>query len=302
MLEGQSLTDQKTLNANPLVNYEAATPGYFEAAGIALRRGRVFDARDRAGSPSVIVVGERAAATLWPGKDPIGQRLLLSQYAQRKDANGGLHWQTVIGVVSDVHYRGMMDVRLDVYEPAAQSPQAVKHLMVRTTGDPLALVEPIRRLAREIDGGVLIQDVETLPQIVYDATRVWRLTRTIAIAFGALAIVIAGVGLYALLAHAVLARRYELAVHAALGARPVQLSRLVLREALMLAALAIGVGLVAAVPATRLLESLDVRHVGIDAFGLIIVVALLLIVTCIASLLPAVRAANAAPAAVLRQD
>jgi putative ABC transport system permease protein len=299
MLEGQT---PEAAKANPLLNYETVTPGYFDAASIALRHGRAFTDDDRADAPLVALVGERTAATLWPGQDPIGKRVMLAEFAGQKDASGRPRWQTVVGVVKDVHYRGVTDVRLDVYVPAAQSSQQVQHLLVRTTGDPLTLVEPIRRIAHDMDAGVLIQDVETLPQIVYDATRVWRLTRTIAIAFGVLAIVIAGVGLYALLAHAVLARRYELAVRAALGARPVQLSRLVLREALVLAAVAIGVGLMAAIPATRLLESLDVRHVGINAPGLLAVVILLLAVAIIAALLPAVRAANAAPAAVLRQD
>jgi putative ABC transport system permease protein len=178
----------------------------------------------------------------------------------------------------------------------------VRDLVVRATGDPLALVEPIRRVAREIDSGVRIPHVATLPGVVYEATRVWRLTRTIALAFGALAILIAGVGLYALLAHAVLARRYELAVRAALGARPTQLSRLVLREALALAALASAVGLIAASPATNLLATLDVSHTGIDLPALVGVVALLLGAAIVAALLPALRAAHAAPAALLRRD
>jgi putative ABC transport system permease protein len=302
ILEGQSLVASLARTGNPLLNYEVATPGYFEAAGIALRRGRVFNEDDRKDSQAVLIVGERTAATLWPGKNPIGQRLLVGDNATKKDPDGRPHWQTVIGVVSDVRYRGMTDVRLDVYEPASQAPQGVQHLMVRTTGDPLTTIEPIRRLAREIDSRILIADVGTLPQIVYDATRVWRLTRTIAIGFGVLAIVIAGVGLYALLAHAVLARRYELAVRAALGARPAQLSRLVLREALALAVLATAVGLIAAIPATRLLASLDVHRVGIDTTGLTAVAVLLLAVAIISALLPAIRAANAAPASLLRQD
>jgi putative ABC transport system permease protein len=302
VLEGQSLTDRAALHANPLLNYEAVTPGYFEAAGVPTRRGRVLDANDRADSPAVIVLGERAAAALWPGQNPIGQRLLFPEDVNRRDANGRPHWRTVVGVVKDVHYRGVTDVRLDLYVPATQTAEFVRDLVVRATGDPLAMVEPIRRLAREIDGGVRIPDVATLPRIVYDATRVWRLTRTIAIAFGALAMLIAGVGLYALLAHAVLARRYELAVRAALGARPAQLSRLVLREALTLAALASVVGLIAAVPATTLLATLDVSHTGTDLPALITVVVLLLSAALVAALLPAVRAAHAAPAALLRRD
>jgi putative ABC transport system permease protein len=250
----------------------------------------------------VIIVGERAAAALWPGKNAVGQRVVLGEDVERRDTHGQPLWRTVVGVVKDVHYRGVTDVRLDLYVPAAQSLQYVKHLLVRTTGDPLALAEPIRQVAHQIDSAAQIQDVATLPGIVYDATRVWRLTRTIALAFGGLAMLIAGIGLYALLAQAVVARRYELAVRAALGARPVTLARLVLRDTIALAAIATSVGLVAAVPVTNRLTPLDVSHTGLDAPALAIVVALLLIATIVASLRPAIRAAQTAPAAVLRQE
>jgi hypothetical protein len=302
MLEGQSLEDRAALNANPLLNFEAATSGYFEAAGIAARSGRVFGQNDRATSPLVVIVGERAAAALWPGKNAVGRRVLLGEDATRRNANGQLLWRTVVGVVKDVHYRGITDVRLDIYVPATQSSQYVKHLLVRTTGDPLTLAEPIRRLAQEIDSGAQVQDVATMPRILYDATRVWRLTRTIAIAFGALAILIAGIGLYALLAQAVVARRYELAVRAALGARPVALSRLVLRDTVALAALATSIGVLAAVPVSNMLTPLDVTHTGTDASALAIVIVLLLIAAIVASVRPAIRAAQTAPAAVLRQE
>jgi putative ABC transport system permease protein len=302
VLEGQAITDRTALNANPLLNYEAVTPGYFEAAGIATRRGRVFDVNDRADSAAVIILGERAAGVLWPGRNPVGQRLLFPEDLTRRDANGRPHWRTVVGVVKDVHYRGVTDVRLDLYVPATQTEEFVRDLVVRATGDPLALVEPIRRVARDIDSEVHIQDVATLPRVVYDATRVWRLTRTIALAFGGLAILIAGIGLYALLAHAVLARRYELAVRATLGARPLQLSGLVLRDALTLAAGASVVGLIAAVPASRLVATLDVGHRGVDVAALAGVIALLASVAILASLWPAVRAAQSRPSAILRQD
>jgi predicted permease len=306
ILEGQSL-DQAVVgaaarNPNPLLNFETASSGYFEAAGIGVRSGRVFDTNDRGKSPLVVIVGERAATALWPGKNAVGQRLILGEDVKRRDANGQPIWRTVVGVVKDVHYRGVTDVRLDIYVPATQSSQNVKHLLVRANGDPLTLAEPIRRLAQQIDSGAQVQDVATMPRILYDATRVWRLTRTIAIAFGGLAMLIAGIGLYALLAQVVVARRYELAVHAALGARPVALSRLVLRDTFALAAIATSIGVLAAVPVTNLLTPLDVTHTGTDAPALAIVVALFLIAAIAASLRPAIRAAQTAPAAVLRQE
>ena len=119
---------------------------------------------------------------------------------------------------------------------------------------------------------------------------------------GALAVLIAGIGLYALLAQAVVAGRYELAVRAALGARPVALSRLVLRDTVALAAIATSIGVLAAVPVTNLLTPLDVTHTGTDAPALASVVGVLLMAAIAASLPPAIRAAQTAPAAVLRQE
>jgi putative ABC transport system permease protein len=300
-LAGQSLR-YESWKDNPIVNLQTVTPGYFEAMGIPTLRGRVFTQEDQESTPGVVVVGERAAARLWPGIDPIGQRVAAGTY-RAVDAKGQHLWQTVIGVVQDVHYRSLNDVRLDLYMPATQSPlDRVYYAMIHTSGDPVRLVDPITRIAHSIDAGAALSDVAAMPQIVYEATRVWRLTRTIAMAFGVLAIVIAGIGLYALLAQAVLARRYELAVRAALGARPAQLSQLVLREACLLAAAATAAGLILATPATRLLASLEVHGGRIDPLGLAGVIVVLFAVGGAASLLPAVRAARSAPAAVLRSE
>jgi putative ABC transport system permease protein len=134
ILEGQPLRPEST-RRNPLVNYQVATAGYFAAMRIRLKEGRLFSVEDSVRSLRVLIVGERTAKSLWSGENPIGKRLRLpSQTSDGPDV-----WRTVIGVVSDVRYRGLDDVRLDVYDAASQSTTAATHLVIRTSRDPLTL-------------------------------------------------------------------------------------------------------------------------------------------------------------------
>ena len=137
VLEGQPDTPE-TAAANPLLNYQVATPGYFGAMRIPLRAGRVFTDDDRDGSERVVVVGESTARRLWPGREAVGQRLLTASF-DRRDGAPKKAWRRVVGVVADVRYRGLDEVSLDLYDPATQSTLPATDLVVRTSGDPLAL-------------------------------------------------------------------------------------------------------------------------------------------------------------------
>ena len=142
-LEGQ--TDMSA-RSNPAMNFQVATPGYFRAMRMRLVRGRFFSDWDRASTTPVAILSEIAARQLWPGGDAVGRRVLLQEEKE---------WRTIIGVVRDVHYRGLGDVRPDVYEPASQSSSTPNYLTIRTSGNPLSIVAavksrsiaPIRRLS-----------------------------------------------------------------------------------------------------------------------------------------------------------
>ncbi len=147
---GQVAENPTTWGLNPHHNLQTVTPGYFEAMGIKVVRGRGFLATDTLQSPGVVVVSQQTARRFWPGLDPIGQRLSDMSYRRRRMAPP-LVWQTVVGVVDDVRYRGLNDVRLDTYVPAAQSNQRVKYLMVRSSGDAADVAASVRAAAIAVD-------------------------------------------------------------------------------------------------------------------------------------------------------
>ena len=160
VLEGQPETPE-TAAANPLLNYQVATPGYFAAMRIPLRAGRLFTDDDRDGGERVAIVGESTARRLWPGREAVGQRLLTSSF-DRRDGAPATAWRRVVGVVADVRYRGLDEVSLDLYDPATQSTLPATDLVIRTSADPLALASIVRDEARRLAPGVIVDGVTTL--------------------------------------------------------------------------------------------------------------------------------------------
>jgi putative ABC transport system permease protein len=292
VLEGQPETGEAAAR-NPLVNYESVTPGYFHAMRIPLLRGRLFDGRDDARAPKVAIVGESTARRLWPGQDPIGRRLATHQV-----------WHTVIGVVKDARYRGLDDVRLDFYEPSDQASPAfvARHVMVRTSGDPLAVAGAVHAEARALDRQVLVGGITTMEAIVGRAIAPWRFAVWMFMLFAMLAFVLATGGLFSLVALNVALRSREFAVRMALGAQTGDISRRVLVQAGRHALLGVVAGLLAATFGTRWLATLLFEVKPLDPGTYAAVVAVVLAATAGASLLPARRASRLDPMTVLRQE
>ncbi len=224
-LEGQPDTPA-VRRQNPGLNHQVATPGYFHAMGIELKRGRLFTTRDDRRAPRVAVVSESAARRLWPGQNPIGTRLLMPSFLKPDDPQTA--WRTIVGVVSDVRYRGLDDVRLDVYDPALQSPITADDLVVRGSGDLLSLAAAVQAEARRLDPGALIENVSTLESIVSRAMAPWRFGAWLFSLFAALAFVLATAGLFSVVGLDVSQRRHEFAVRMAIGAEARDVVRSVL--------------------------------------------------------------------------
>ena len=243
-LEGQP-DSPETERQNPALNYQVATPGYFTAMRIELKRGRLFTDDDRGQSPRVALVGESAARRLWPGQDAVGKRLLLPTFER---GTGRRAWRQVVGVVADVRYRGVDDVRLDVYDPASQSPLEAGDLVVRTGSDPLRSVAAVQAAARALDPRVLISGVTTMDAIVERALAPWRFSVWVFGLFAALAVALAAGGLFSIVSLDVGRRRRELAVRVALGAQRGDILRSVLLPAVqrLLAGATFGVLVAAA--------------------------------------------------------
>jgi predicted permease len=296
-LEGQADT-REAGESNPTLNHQIATPGYFEAMRIPLRAGRFFSDRDVMNAPRVAIVSESTAQRLWPGQDPLGKRLMLSTFTPGGPRRA---WRTVVGVVSDVRYRGLDEVQLDVYDPALQVGRPADTIVLRTAGDPLAMAAAVRSAARQLDPTSIVDNVASMDAVVGRAQAPWRLTTWLFVLFAALAFGLAALGLFSLVALDVAQRGREFAIRLALGAPPAAVVKSVLARAGWRVLAGVAVGLVAAIVATRALRGLLFGVVPEDVATYAAVLALLLTAVVLAAYLPARRAVRADPQALLRE-
>jgi predicted permease len=297
-LEGQPDT-QAGADLNPTLNHQIATPGYFETMGIPLRRGRFFTDQDAAGRPRVAIVSESTAARLWPGRDPIGQRLMIATFTPGGPARD---WRTVVGVVSNVRYRALDEVQLDVYDPALQVGRPADTVVVRTAGQPLAAAAALRALAREMDAGAIVDSITSMDAVVARAQAPWRLTTWMFLLFGGFAFALAALGLFSLVALDVAHRGREFAIRMTLGASRAALLGSVLRRAGWRVLAGVTGGIVVARLAARSMRSVLFGIAPDDAVTYLSVIALVLAVVAFAACIPALRALRSDPQALLRQE
>jgi putative ABC transport system permease protein len=302
LLEGQRTELQfRDWEQNPLVNLESVTPEYFRAIGLAVVRGRAFTEADAERAPRVAIISDKLARRLWPGQDAIGKRLLPPGVSP--DEQGRPRWATVVGVVHDARYRGLTDLRFDLYLPYLQIPgMPVKHLMVRTSREPLSLVSSIRAEARQLDPSTLIEKVAAMEDLVHRATAPWQFSAWTLGLLSLLALALASLGVYAAVSQSVVERTREIGVRVAVGALPREIVGLVLREGLGLTMAGIGVGLAIAMAVGRILTGLLFEVRPIDPLTLAGMAMLFLVVSAAALVLPAWRAARVDPASALRRE
>jgi putative ABC transport system permease protein len=274
------------------------TPGYFETLGIRLQRGRDVSESDTNDRQYVAVVSESFAKRFFPGQDPIGRRFNFA----RAD-------RVVIGVVGDVKMRGLTRVsEPQVYVPYQQMPDGIlewyapKDLVIRTTGDPVALVPAVRAIVHAADPDVPLSEVQTLEQLVggETASRVAQL-RVLG-GFALVALLLGGVGIHGLLAFAVSARSAEIGVRMALGARRADIVSMIAKRSVMLAAIGIAAGVALAYVAGRAIQSLLAGVTPGDGLTFGVAIGLTLAMVAAGSLRPALRAARVDPVAVMRLD
>jgi putative ABC transport system permease protein len=298
VLEGQPNTPEAA-RQNPTLNYQVATPGYFQAMRIPLRRGRLFDAEDDSRSPAVALVSESAARRLWPGQDAIGKRILMPTGSPGGPRSA---WRTVVGVVGDVRYRGIDDLRLDVYDAASQSAAQAADLVVETAGDPVRFAATVEALARARDPHVVIDRVTTMAAIVAREMAPWRFSVWMFGIFATLAFVLASGGLFTRVALEVANRRREFAVRMALGADPSALVRSAMMSAGRWVLVGIACGLGIAVAAARAISRILYQVSPLDPGTYLKVIALVAAVVAMAAYLPARRASKVDPLELLRRS
>ncbi len=292
-IEGQTSEEQ---SRNPASNYEAVSAGYFRTMRIPLKRGRLFDATDRADSPKVVLVNESTARRFWPGSDPIGKRLRFGRFGSNAP------WHTVVGVVGDVRYREWNGVRPDIYVPYEHWNFSRMDVLVRTTADPTSVVPALRASVRSLDPEQPLASVTTMEQVVREATAGARFTSALLSAFGFAALLLAAVGISGVISGWAAARTREFGIRMALGAGPREVSRLVLGRALGLVAAGVAIGLLLAAFVTRSLASLLFGVRPGDPGAFLASAAVLAAVALAAGYLPARRASRADPIRALRQE
>ena len=275
--------------------WRVVTPGYFGAAGVPLLQGRLLNEADRDGAPPVAVVSRTLAARLWPGESAVGKRLFW----------GGTDGtpRTVVGVVGDIR-----DVTLEADPPpllflsAAQVSWPSMTLVVRTRGEAPGLADAVRRAVWAVDPGLPVPEVRPMERSRAAAVAEPRLHALLLGTFAAAALLLAGVGLYAVLAFSVVQRAREIGVRMALGARSVAVMGMLVRRGLALTAAGIVIGLVGAALLSRFVQSLLYQTAGTDLATYAAVPLLLAVVGAAASWLPARRAARVDPMVVLRSE
>jgi putative ABC transport system permease protein len=235
------------------------------------------------------------ARTFWPGQDPIGAKLTFE--ADQK------HWIEVIGVVGDVRSRELGAApKPQVYVAHAQWGDPALVLTVRTAGDPLQLIAPIRAIVRRIDPEIPIAETRTLEQALGASLVSERLRTAVFATFAGLALILAGIGIYGVMAYLVSQRRREIAVRMALGARHVDVLGSVLRHSLRMAAPGVLLGLVGALISARVMRTFLYEVEPTDPLVLVLVCSGVAALVMVATLVPARRAAGTDPMTVLRSD
>jgi putative ABC transport system permease protein len=292
-LEGEPVGPDATRR---LMFWSVVRPDYFRTLGIPMRSGRDFTARDDTSAIKVAIVSETAARTLWPGKEPVGQRF-------KWNADDTTGWKTVVGVVADVtqHIDGKRPPA-HVYVPHTQEPLQTVILVAKHGGDPAAMTIAMRRVVQAQDPDMPLYEVRTMEESMRRAlweNRIWASLMTV---FATLALIIAATGIYGVMAYSVAQRTQEIGIRMALGAARSDVIRLVVGQALRLAVLGVGIGLAGAYAVTRLMASVLFGVSATDPPTFLGVTVILGLSAVIAAWLPAERAARVDPMVALRSE
>lgn len=291
---GQSPADA---DKNPVANLGVVSSHYFRTFGIPLKAGREFNEFDSADAPPVAIVNETLARRLLaPGTDPIGQRIKLDP------ADPQAPWLTIVGIAGDVRHRELLDERYGIYRPNTQTGHGLNHFAVRTTHDAAGFINTVRRAIADVDATQVATSVATLDEQRATLMARPRFNALLLNWLSALAVLLALVGSYGVVAYTVARRTNELGIRRALGAQSADLYRLILGEQLKLIAAGLAGGWLGALVLTRLLQGLLYGVSAADPLTYGALALLLLCVTLVACYLPARRATRVEPLAALRHE
>ncbi len=279
----------------PEANARTSSPGYFQTMRIPVVKGRDFSERDTANTPFVVVINETMARKYWPGEDPIGKRLL--------DPRNRTPPAEVIGVVGDVKHFGLDDQAEEyIYTSSIQTPGNAMFLVVRTTTDPLSMTGTLRKEVQALDKELPVFDVKPMEQRIVESTGARRLVMFLLGVFALVALILASVGIYGVMAYAVTQRTHEIGIRMALGASRSDILRLVIRQGMLLVVGGVVLGLLISFAVTRFMSGLLFGVAPNDPATLVGVSLLLAAIAFIACLVPARRAMKVDPMVALRYE
>ena len=280
----------------PTAWYRSVTPGYFQALGIPIVRGRGLTDADREGAPQAVLVNQAFVRQHFPHEDPLGRRI-------RPGGDDEMPWSTIVGVVGDVRHRGLDQApEVELYLSHAQFSARSMTLFVRTAGDPLRLAPELAAEVRALDGNLPVAGVTTMEAMVADSVAVPRFTTVLLAAFSAVALLLAAIGIYGVGAYSVAQRVQEIGVRMALGAGRREVLRLVVGQGMAPTLLGLGIGLAAAFWLTRAMSALLFGVSPTDPATFAAVAAALAAVALAANYLPARRATGISPVEALRGE
>ena len=276
--------------------YRVATPDYFRTMGISIVRGRGFTDQDKAGAPPVVIVNEAFVRKHWPGADPIGKRIRFYGPLERAP------WMQVVGVLADVKHELNLAVTPEYYLPHAQNPWNAMVLVAKTSVEPGSLAGALRQQVWAIDKDQPVFDVKTMQEVRSTSVAVYSFSSVMLGIFAFVALLLASIGIYGVMAFAVTQRTQEIGIRIALGARSVDVLKLVVKHGMKLALLGMVIGLAGSWAVTRFIEKLLVGVEATDLLTFSVVSVCLLVAAFVACYLPARRATKVDPLVALRYE
>ncbi len=275
----------------------SASAGYFQTMTIPLVKGRYFGERDTADAPGVAIIDETMARKYWPNEDPLGKRITFEGGRENP------RYREIIGIVGHVKHNGLEgESRVQYYIPLAQRPTNNVYLVIRTANDPASLAGAVRGILRTLDKDLPVYKVTTMERLVADSMARQRFSMFLLGSFAVVALVLAAIGLYGVMAYMVTQRTHEIGVRMALGAQRRDVLKMVIGQGMLLSIIGVALGLVAAFALTRLMSSL---LFGVSATDPLIFAAISLTLTSVALLacyIPARRATKVDPMIALRYE
>ena len=286
---------------NPNGDFQAVTPGYFQAMELKLIRGRFLTGADRERTMPVVVINETMAARYWPGEDAIGRKFHMG--------TDDKPWLTIVGIVGDVHHNDVVESgRAEMYIAHAQLPEHIggaprgMTLVVKTEGNPLAVAGSVREAVRAIDRNLPVSDIRTMDDVAASALAQPRFVTFLLAIFAGIALTLAAIGIYGTISLLVSERTQEMGIRLALGADRPTILKLILGQGLLLIAIGLTAGLAASVVLTRMLTGLIYGITAVDPITFVVVPLILCAIALLACFIPARRAASVDPITTLRQS